>query len=122
MDALLKNAQRIFDVARSGRGGDRGGGDGNDEVDPQDFALLIRPDGVLHFVMESPFSLEAAAIHAGAQSAYRITRSREGVRVHGRSASQDCVLEQRRPHRDLLRDQPLYRITSPLLTSCEAAS
>lgn len=111
MDALLENAQRIFDVARMG------GDNKSDSGDPQDFALLIRPDGGLHFVMESPFSLEAAAIHAGAQAAYRITRSRDGVRVQGRSAFQDCVLEERRPRQDFLRDQPLYRITSPLLTS-----
>ena|ERR1700733_892618 len=109
MDPLLENAQRIFDVARSGQ-------------DRQDFALLIRPDGGLHFVMDSPFSIDAAAIDAGAQSAWRITRSRDGVRVEGRTASRDCVIEERSPRRELLRDQALYRITSPLLTSCPAAS
>jgi hypothetical protein len=114
MDSLLENAQRIFDVARSG-------GSGSND-DTQDFALLIRPDGVLHFVMESPFSIEAAAIHAGAQSAYRITRSRAGVRVQGRNASKDCLLEERNTRRELLPDQALYRITSPLLTSCPAIS
>jgi hypothetical protein len=112
MDSLFENAQRIFEVARSAA---------NTE-DNQDFALLIGPDGVLHFVMESTFSIEAAAIHTGAHSAYRITRSRDGVRVQGRSAGADCVLEARSPHKDLLRDQPLYWITSPLLTSCTATS
>src|ERR1019366_2637822 len=101
MDSLLENARRIFDVARSGR-------DGGNDGDNQDFALLIRPDGVLHFVMESPFSIEGAAIHAGAQSAYRITRSRDGVRVQGRSAGrggvlEECLLEERSAHRELLR-------------------
>jgi hypothetical protein len=67
--------------------------------------------------MESPFSIEGAAIHAGAESAYRITRSRDGVRVEGRNAGNSYILEERSPHRALLRDQPLYRITSPLLTS-----
>jgi hypothetical protein len=112
MDALLENAQRIFEVAQSGTIDDT----------HQDFALLIRPDGGLHFVMESPFSLEAAAVHAGAGNAYRITRSRDGVRVQGRSGDRDCVLEKRNLYRDMLRDQPLYRITSPLLTSCTATS
>jgi hypothetical protein len=112
MDALLENAQRIFDVARSA-------GNGRDNGENQDFALLIRSDGALHFVMESPFSIEGSAAYAGAQSAYRITRSRDGVRVQGRSADRDCVLEEcvleeRRPYRELLRDQTLYRITSPL--------
>jgi hypothetical protein len=104
MDSLIENARRIFDVAQSGH-------------ESQDFALLIRPDGALHFVMESPFSIEAAAIHAGAQSAYRITRSGDGVRVQGRSAMGNCLLETSNPRRELLRDQPLYRMTSPLLTS-----
>lgn len=115
MDSLLENAQRIFEVARSGGAQNSHGGE---NTGAQDFALLIRPDGGLHFIMESPFSIEAAAIHAGAQSAFRITRSRDGVRVEGRSAGSTYVLEQRSPRRELLRDQPLYRITSPLLTSC----
>jgi hypothetical protein len=85
-----------------------------------DFALLVRPDGGLHFIMETPFSIEAAAIHAGAQAAYQITRSRDGVRVTGRSMGRGCVLEHRKPgcvSNALLRDRPLYRITSPALTS-----
>ena len=110
MDAFLENAQRIFDVARS---------DGSAE--PNDFALLIRPDGGLHFVMESPLSLDAAAIHGGARIAYRVTRtSGGGVRVAGRNGNRECVLEQRSTHRagaEWLRDRPLYRITSPLTLS-----
>lgn len=109
MDAFFQNAQRILDTASAGTDSENG-----------DFALLIRPDGGLHFVMETPFSIEAAAIHAGAQAAYQITRSRDGVRVTGRSMGRDCVLEQRSARsisNALLRDQPLYRITSPVLTS-----
>jgi hypothetical protein len=106
MDDVFQNAQQIFDVAKSGVEGDN-----------SDFALLIRADGSLHFVMESPFSIEAAAIHAGARSAYRITRSRDGVRVHARGNGRDCVLEERNVSRELLPDKALYRITSPLLTS-----
>lgn len=116
MDAFLDNAQRIFEVARS-----------DDSAEPNDFALLIRLDGGLHFVMESPLSLEAAAIHGGARIAYRVTKtSGGGVRVAGRSESQECVLEQHsrayqnsasRFSAELLRDQPLYRITCPLTIS-----
>lgn len=106
MDRFFENAQRIFDIARSAMDGEN-----------QDFALLIRPDGGLHFVMEATLSLEAAAIHGGAESAYRITRSPDGVRVHGRGIGRDCVLEERSVRRELLRDQVLYRITSPLPTS-----
>jgi len=110
MDTLFENAHRIFDIARSAAAA----GD-------QDFALLIRPDGGLHFVMESPFSMEAIALHCGARTAYRITRSGDGVRVDGRANGRNCVLEEssgpRSFSREMLRDQPLYRITSPLLTS-----
>ena len=113
---LFENARRIFDVASAGPA---------DCHEPQDFALLIRPDGGMRFVMESPFSIEAAAIDAGAQSAFRITRSRDGVRVEGRSASGDCILHQRNaqpnPCRMLLPDRPLYCITSPLLTAGSAS-
>jgi|SRR5579872_5865047 len=111
MDAFFENAQRIFDVARSDAASS-----GWDQEN-RDFALLIRPDGGLHFVMESPFSLEAAAIHGGAQSAYRISRSREGVSVQGQSAGRDCMLREHSAVHQLLRDQPLYRVASPLLTA-----
>ncbi|HEY3825339.1 MAG TPA: hypothetical protein VGL82_12320 [Bryobacteraceae bacterium] len=119
MNSLLENAQRIFDVARAG--GDQAG-----EGEAQDFALLVQPDGALHFVMEGPFSIEAAAIDSGAQTAYRITRSRDGVRVHGRSTDRgvlkECLLEERNPGRSLFCDQPRYCIVSPLLTSSAATS
>jgi hypothetical protein len=110
MDTFFENARRIFDVAKSAA-----------STENQDFALLIRPDGGLHFVMESSFSTEAVALHCGARTAYRVTRSRDGVRVDGRGGGRNCVLEESSgPHaflREMLRDQPLYRITSPLLTS-----
>lgn len=110
MDTLFENAHRIFDIARSAAAAEN-----------QDFALLIRQDGGLHFVMDTPFSMEAAALHYGARTAYRITRSRDGVRVDGRAGGRNCVLEESSdPNafaKEMLRDQPLYRITSPLLTS-----
>jgi len=106
MDVFFENAQRIFDVARAGA-----------ESEDSDFAVLIRPDGGLHFVMETPFSLEAAAIHGGAATAYRVSRSRDGVRVEGRSAGRDCILREQSPAKRILCDQPLYRIASPLLTA-----
>jgi len=114
VDVFLENAQKIFDVARS-----------DESTEPTDFALLIRPDGGLHFVMES--SLEAAA---SAQIAYRVTKSGNGeVRVAGRNGDQECLLTQRAAQRPdqprrftavLLRDQPLYWITSPLTLSASS--
>ena len=99
MNAFLENAQELFDVARADRGADH-----------TDFALLVRPDGGLHLIMESPLSLDAAAIHAGARTAYRVTRNCDGVRVTGREDARQCIIEDRRPTRDLLRDQVLYTV------------
>ena len=123
MDTFLENAQRIFDVARS-----------DDSPEPNDFALLVNADGGLHFVMESGLSLDSGAIPGEARTAYRVTKtSIGGVRVAGRSGNLECVLEQRssqgyqqrssRFAAELLRDQPLYRISSPLTiaaSSCGA--
>ena len=106
MDDFLENAQRIFDVAQA---------DASDA--PSQFALLVRDDGGLHFIMESPVSIEGASACAGARTAYRVTRSAQSVRVEGRRGGKDCVIEERRGFRHLLRDQPLYVIASPLLTS-----
>jgi DNA-binding transcriptional MocR family regulator len=102
MDFFLENARRIFDVAKA--------------VVPdaiEEFAVVIRPDGGLHFLMESPFSLDAAAVYAGAHSAYKITRSGAGVRVEGMSFGKNCVLEQRYARLRLLQDQALYRLAEP---------
>jgi hypothetical protein len=119
MNSLLENAQRIFDVARAA-------GNQACEAEPQDFALLVQPDGALRFVMEAPFSIEAAAIDSGAQTAYRVTRSRDGVRVQGRSTDhgvlKECLIEERNPGRALFCDQPRYCIVSPLLTSSATTS
>ncbi|HEX4137331.1 MAG TPA: hypothetical protein VHY84_22170 [Bryobacteraceae bacterium] len=119
MNSLLENAQRIFEVARAA-------GNQVGEYEVQDFALLVQPSGALHFVMDAPFSIEAAAIDSGAQTAFRITRSRDGVRVQGKSTDRgvlkECLLEERNPGRALFRDQPRYCIVSPLLTSSAPTS
>lgn len=96
--------------------------------DQADFALLVRPDGGLHLIMETPFTLDAAAAYGGAQVAYRVTRTERGVRVSGQNGTRSLVLEETAPgvsrlrevdtfRRELLRDRPLYRITSPVLIS-----
>ena len=65
-----------------------------------------------------------------APSAYRVTKAVNGeVRVAGRNGNQECLLTQRasqkakQPGRfsaELLRDQPLYWITSPLTLSASS--
>jgi hypothetical protein len=109
VDTFLLNAQHILNVAKSDSSGEH-----------SEFALLIRPDGGIHMIMESELTLDAAAIEAGAKTAYRVTRSANGVRVTGSEGQRHCQLEEGvRPRiaAELLRDQPLYRIAPPLLTS-----
>lgn len=100
-DVFLANAQRIFDVAKSQAG----------SPDEQ-FALMIRPDGGLHLMMETTLSLEAAAVAVGAESAYLITRTNGEVRVEGRRRGERCLLEKHHAITDMLRDRPAYMITS----------
>jgi hypothetical protein len=102
VDTFLDNARRILDVAHAHSGDPAG-----------DFAVLIRPDGGLHILMESAFTLEAAAADAGARIAYSVTRSAEGIKVHGLMPGRECTLHEKNPCRELLPDRPLYRITSP---------
>ncbi len=118
MQSLIENARRVFEIAESTLDGE-----------PQDFALLLKPDGGLHFVMESTFSVEGAAQHAGAHCAFRVTRSEAGVRVeaqrYGFAETTRCVVEKRFAAAELLTDQPLYSISGPLLpaaSQCEIAA
>ena len=103
MDTFFENANRIFDVARADSG-----------AETSDFALLVRPDGSLHVIMESEWNLDSVALDAGAHSAYRVSRSRDGVRVSGRSGASRCELTCPGLSRSqLLRDQPLYLMAAP---------
>lgn len=120
MDVFLENAQKIFDVARSDK-----------SMEPNDFALLIQPDGGLHFVMESSLArFDAQTEDSETQIAYRVTKAGNGeVRVAGRNGEQECLLTQRASQKakqqgrfssELLRDQPLYWISSPLTLSASS--
>lgn len=100
MDTFLDNAREIMNVA--GITNETG-----------DFAILVGANGGLHFIMDTPFSLEGAVAESGARTAYRVSRSKSGVRVEGRNAAgRRCVFEQHRPKPEVLRDQPLYQISS----------
>lgn len=114
MDSFLNFAQEIFDTARA-----------EHHPETADFALLILPDGGLHMIMEGAFALDSAAAQWGARAAYRVTRTEAGVRVEGKRGIQSCVLSEERGcefRKALLRDQPFYRMTSPLLNSPGPAS
>ena len=109
VESFFENARRILDVAATAAANG-----------PEEFAVLMSSDGGLRILMNQPFRLDAAAADAGADIAYRVTRSKSGVRVEGHTRAQDCVLETRpavAPHAQWLLDQPLYSMTSPLLTS-----
>ena len=124
MDSFFENARRIFDVARTAA-----------DSDLNDFVLRISPDGGMHFVMDSALSPGENALSPFTETSYRVTKSvGGGVRVVGRTSQQECVLE-RHPNAqhepalhgertvdnrfvtDFLRDQPFYRIDSPLTLS-----
>ena len=101
MDPFLLNAQRIFDVARA----DSSGGD-------SEFALLIRPNGGVQMFMGSADRLDGLGVF------YKVKRSSRAVRVTGQQGGRRCELEENtRPHlsSELLRDQPVYSISAPLL-------
>lgn len=109
MDTFLLNAQRIFDVACAGG-----------STNLAEFALLVGRDGGIRMIMESEMSLFAVMAHHDAETAYRVTRSSNGVRVTGSKGARRCELAESSPRASLdsvLRDQPLYRITSPLSIS-----
>lgn len=113
MESFFENACRILDVAASAAA------DGPDE-----FAVLMTSDGGLRILMNQTFRLDAAAADAGADVAYRVIRSKSGVRVEGHGRAQDCVLESRpavKAQARWLLDQPLYRMSSPLLTSAASS-
>jgi hypothetical protein len=109
MRALLDNARRVFEVAEAAA-----------DAGSQDFALLIQPNGGLHLVMESEFSIESAAQDVGAVCAFRVTRSAAGVRVEAQGFGSRCVLENRAPLAELLRDRPLYWVSGLPLSSGSA--
>jgi hypothetical protein len=107
VDHFLRNAQELFDVASADRSGD-----------PTDIALLLRPDGGMHVIMDTPFALDSVAASRGARVAYRVTRTEASVTVVGQKDGRSCILQGASAgsfQRTALRDQPLYSITSPLL-------
>jgi hypothetical protein len=81
---LFEHTQEILEVARAGNG-----------AETTDFALLVRPDGGLHFVMEAPFTLDAVQAEQGACAGFHVKRSAAGIRVMGRRGGETCTLETR---------------------------
>jgi hypothetical protein len=101
VDTFLDNAREILSVAAAGGSGD-----------PEDFAVIMHPDGGLHLVMGCPVSLAGAAAMSGGGTVYYVTRNASGVRVEGQSGLRRCSMEDRRPDLHFLQDQAFYRITS----------
>ena len=104
MSLFLENAHKIFDVACAGPASEN-----------SDFALFIGAEGGMHVRMEPSGSVD----FSGPGAAYRVVRTRDGVRVTGKTFNQTCVLEDRRGPAGvsagpLLRDQPLYTLSSAM--------
>jgi hypothetical protein len=62
-----------------------------------EMTVLISPDGAIQLCADSDWPLESLARERGAQSAYRVSSHKGGVRVEGREGLRTCVLESRRP-------------------------
>jgi hypothetical protein len=118
VEILFENARRILDVAANAEANG-----------PDEFAVLMSSDSGIRILMNQPFRVDAAVMETGADAGYRVVRTRSGVRVEGYGRGENCVLEQRAkqpaartgPWTEWLLDQPLYRISSPLLTSTASA-
>ncbi len=64
-----------------------------------EMTILIGPEGHIHMVADSDWTLESLARHHGAQSAYRVSEETGRIRVEGRDGMRRCLLESSSPAR-----------------------
>jgi hypothetical protein len=93
MSALLKNAESIFEAAKSAASLDNA----------TNWSILVSPDGSIHMVADSQWTLESLRMQNTAAMAYRVDRSGGTLKVEAQSGSQKCTLESARPDRFLLK-------------------
>jgi hypothetical protein len=90
VDAFLKNAESLFESARTASA------NGNAI---SDFSVLIGTDGAIRMIADSDWALDRLAAENGAAMAYRIREERGRIRIDGRSASSTCRFETAPPAR-----------------------
>ena len=110
----MENAVSLLDAAESAL---RAG------FAPSDMSILISPQGGIRMVSGSDWPLDSLQAHHGAQSAYRVSRQDQKIRVEGQAGPRTCAFETTVPDqfRRLLRSTvpPTYTVeacTQRLLT------
>jgi hypothetical protein len=96
------DAGHLFEVAAAASTGG---------AEPCDLAIVIQPGGAIRMLDASGWRLSALAAHAGADTAYRVTRQPGRVRVEGTSGARSCLLETALP--SLRAPLPPPRIFTP---------
>jgi hypothetical protein len=86
VDRFWKDAFNVLEAAA--------GQDAGDET--PEVGILIGCTGGLHIVAVQGWTPEALLAHYGASTVYRVSRTREGVQVEGRSQNLSCVLRSTR--------------------------
>jgi len=82
---------------------------------PTPYTLLIQPTGQLHMIAGSDWPLDRLAAEQGAQRAYRVSESPDGVSVDGCQGDRTCRLTSQPPAltaRRLLSAPALYQLTA----------
>ena len=60
---------------------------------PAEMTILFSPEGRIHMIADSDWPLDSLASHHGAQMAYRVRQSPDGVRLEGRAGNRKCFFE-----------------------------
>lgn len=102
---FLENARNIFEAAQNVF-------DSTGSVDAM--SILISPDGGIHMVAGSEWSLQSLEAHHGARMAYRVSQRDGRVQLEGRAGVRTCLFEAGKPNgaaRLLLANTPAYSLS-----------
>ena len=80
VNAFLRNAEEMFDVARTAGGEDC------------DWNIVVEPGGGIHMMPGSDWPVESLRATRGAEAAYRVRRWSGQVRVEAARAGEICML------------------------------
>jgi hypothetical protein len=86
--AFLQDAEAILQAAEAAA---------ESTANPANVTILISPQGGIHMVSDSDWSLASLEAHHGAQTAYRVSQASGHVTVEGRSGNHRCRLETEHP-------------------------
>jgi hypothetical protein len=84
---FLDDAVRIFETAEAAPAGDACG----------ELNILIDGEGGLRIVQAAGWNPDALRQHYGARTSYRVTRTRDGIRLEGRGPGGTCRIQSEKP-------------------------